>query len=138
MARGSDIETLCRNLIEQLGGELNWKWDERFDTALAEFEVADSERFHALLADHVGTVWDYSTIDSAPDIVRRLCSQFGNLMPGQLLFASDDDSGNVLFCAWWPWGNGVKVSIRVAPYQSDTSASSGDRRSSLLKRFFSI
>jgi hypothetical protein len=48
-----------------------------------------------------------------PDTVGVIKDDLGGLMAGQILFTSDPNRGVVLFCAWWPWGNGEKISIRI-------------------------
>ncbi len=42
-------------------------------------------------------------------------------MPGQLMFTSEPDRDILLCFAWWPWGNGSTISIRVAAYQKAMS-----------------
>ena len=70
-------------------------------------------------------------------ILHTIIDNFGGIMPGQLLFTSDPDGEALVFCAWWPWGNGETISIRLAPFylKPDSDKSQGARR---LKEWFGI
>jgi hypothetical protein len=59
-------------------------------------------------------VWDSSNIREAPDIVKMCSNRFGGLRSGQLLFTTGP-SQDVFICgAWWPWGDGRTISLRIA------------------------
>ena len=63
--------------------------------------------------------WDVSTLESAPPSVTSLVDDLGGLRPNQKLYTEDSDSKILVFAAWWPWGGGQKVSLRVsATFQS--------------------
>jgi hypothetical protein len=44
----------------------------------------------------------------------------------------------MLFCAWWPWGNGKTISIRMAPWKKETSVLEKGKQNEALKRCFGI
>ena len=111
----SDLENVCRELAGAFPGILSWQWDNRFETVLAEFGVDNEDRGRANLERYLDNIWDSSTIAEAPDIVQVIISHFGGLMSGQLCFASDPNLEAVIFCAWWPWGDGRTISIRFGP-----------------------
>ncbi|MFO0948275.1 MAG: hypothetical protein U1D30_20525 [Planctomycetota bacterium] len=62
----------------------------------------------------------------------------GGLDRGQILFACDPGQGPILFCGWWPWGNGVTISIRIGLF--DEAATDEDREAhrQLLQTWFSL
>ena len=92
---------------------LPWKWDHRFEALLAEFSVEKKDEFRAILERDFSNVWDRSNIREAPDIVQMCNNNFGGLRSGQLLFTTDQ-SQDVFICgAWWPWGNGETISLRI-------------------------
>jgi len=93
---------------------LSWGWDSRLETSLAEFKIGQQEEIRAILDRRLGCVWDCSTIATAPENVRAVVDYFGKLRPGQLFFATDPGRGWFVFCAWWPWGDGKTISLRVA------------------------
>jgi hypothetical protein len=116
-----DIDKVCRELSSAFQGTLTWKWDSRFETVLAEFGVDKKDNIRATLEQHLSAAWDSANVGNAPDTVRVIKDDLGGLMAGQILFTSDPNRGVVLFCAWWPWGNGEKISIRVGLWSKNLS-----------------
>jgi hypothetical protein len=111
----SEMENKCKELLGAFQDILSWKWDNRFEAALAEFDTADQDKVHATLRQHFNMAWDNSTIHKAPRTVQKVNGYLGKLRSGQLLFTSDTDRAAYIYCAWWPWGNGQTISIRIAP-----------------------
>jgi len=128
----TDIENVSRELVITFQKILSWKWDSYFDTLLAEFDVGDKDNIRVLLERFFGRTWDGSNIGKAPDLVQMINSHLGGLRPGQLLFTSDPSQDAIIFGAWWPWGNGKTVSIRIAPYYRKLSDS---EKAEQVKRF---
>jgi hypothetical protein len=111
----SGLENDCKELFSAFQGVLSWKWDSRFETVLAEFGARNKGSIRAILERYLSIAWDISNIGNAPDIVRAINSHLGGLRSGQLLFTSDPNRDAFIFCAWWPWGDGKTISIRIAP-----------------------
>lgn len=108
-------ETDCARFLEDmLLVGLSWSWDSRFQTTLSSFKTEEQYTISELLEKHLGTPWDNASLESAPDSIHQTLVRFGGLMSGQLFYARGlrDDDG-LVFCAWWPWGNGLTVSIRI-------------------------
>ena len=110
----SGMDKVLREIFGELGECLSWTWDERFETALAEFDASDRERIQGVLKRHLGIEWDKSNMKKAPDEIRDIAGNMGGLRPGQKLFTSDPGREVLIFCAWWPWGDGKTISIRMA------------------------
>ena len=110
------IESICMGFANTFQGKLTWKWDGRFGAVLATCRTENKDDVQLARKSYLKTIWDNSNTDDAPDVVLDAISYFGGLMPGQLLFISDLNQDILLCCAWWPWGDGETVSIRVAPY----------------------
>src|SRR5438067_1951240 len=102
----SDIENVCRELLNAFQGILSWKWDGRFETVLAEFGVDGKDSVRTVLQRHLSMLWDSSNIATGADIVRAINVRVASLRSGQFLFTSDPHPGALVFCAWWPWGDG--------------------------------
>jgi hypothetical protein len=134
----SDLENVCRELLRAFQGILSWKWDGRFETVLAEFAVENKETVRAILEQYLSVTWDSSNIANAPDIVRRINVRVGTLRSGQLLFTSDPNRDSFVFCAWWPWGDGKTISIRVAPSYKKLSGSGTTEKTQLFKGWFGV
>jgi hypothetical protein len=134
----SGPENVCRELSNAFQGVLAWKWDDRFQTVLAEFNVDNKERIHNSLERRLDRIWDSSNIEKAPVVLQTIISSFGGIMPGQLLFTSDPDQDALVFCAWWPWGSGETISIRLAPFYQKPFDSDRTEGTQWFKRWFGI
>jgi hypothetical protein len=137
-ANKSGLETTCTELWSAFRGILSWKWDSRFGAVLAEFGTGKKESIRAILERSLSITWQSSNIDTAPDVVREINNLLGGLRSGQLLFTSDPDRDAFIFCAWWPWGDGKAISIRLAPFYKKLSDSEKAEKSQLFKEGFGI
>jgi len=110
-----ELDNICKELLSAFQGMLSWQWDSRFETVLAEFDIANKDSVHAILDRYLRSTWDRSNIDKAPRTVKKVNIDLGKLRTGQMLFTSDTTRTAYIYCAWWPWGNGKTISIRFAP-----------------------
>ena len=110
----SDLEEVSGEFLNAFRGVLSWKWDHRFEAFLTEFSADKRDEFRSILERNFSNVWDSSNIREAPDVVKMCNNNFGGLRSGQLLF-NTDPSQDVFICgAWWPWGDGRTISLRIA------------------------
>jgi len=117
---------------------LSWKWDSRLEAVWAEFGADQKDEIRAILERFLPMPWDSSNIGKAPVIVRTINGHLGGLRPGQQLFTSDPKGDAFVFCAWWPWGDGKTISIRIAPFCKNLSDSDKAEKIQLLKGWFGI
>jgi hypothetical protein len=117
-SRGA-LEDKIQELLTCFRGVLDWKWDGRFRTALAEFPVDQKDAILGGLEQSLVSAWDSARVREAPTVVQEIARSLGGLMSGQLLLLTDPAQPALLFCAWWPWGNGQRVSIRLAPFNRE-------------------
>jgi hypothetical protein len=134
----SDVENVCGELVRAFQGVLSWQWDGRFETVLAEFGVDNKENVRAILERYLSMTWDNSNIATGPDSVRRINVRVGTLRSGQFLFTSDPKRDTFIFGAWWPWGNGETISLRVAPSYKKLSDSETVAKIQLFKGWFGV
>jgi hypothetical protein len=132
------LEKSCRQLISTLEKNLTWKWDDRFETVLAEFSVTDKEKMLLDLTRHMGKIWEPDQDTSPPKVVQTIIDCFGGLNPGQTLFTSDPDQDELLLCAWWPWGNGKTISIRLGVFADALSDQDNEELTSCFRSWFDI
>lgn len=132
------IESVCMELKGAFSGIVLWKWDSRFGTILSEFSTDNKDSVRKVLTQYFNIVWDNTVINKAPDIVRTINNHLGGLMPGQIFFTSDINQDIFIFCAWWPWGNGKTISIRIAPYFMKLSDSEKAEYMIVLKKLFGL
>ena len=137
-ANKSGLENDCKELLRGFQGSLAWKWDSRFETVLAEFGVNKKDSIRAILERYLKTTWDSSNIDNAPDNVRMINGRLGGLRSRQLLFTSDPRKDAFIFCAWWPWGDGETISIRLAPFYRELLDSEKAEKIQMFKGWFGI
>jgi hypothetical protein len=131
-------EKVCKELERAFQGGLSWKWDSRFETVLAEFAVKKKDNVRTTLERYLRMTWDGANIANAPDPVRAINNRLGGLRSGQLLFTSDPSGETFIFCAWWPWGDGKTLSIRIAPWYQNDSESERAEKGRLLKGWFGM
>ena len=135
---GTGLENYYKKLSSSFQGVLSWKWDSRSETVLAEFGTGKKDNIRAILERSLPVAWDSSNISKAPDIVQKINSHLGWLWPGQQLFTSDLKGDALIFCAWWPWGYGKTISIRIAPFYQKLSGPEKAEKIQLLKGWFGI
>ncbi len=111
----SELENNCKELLSAFKGVLSWQWDSRFEAVLAEFSVNNKDSIRAILDRYLIDTWGSSNIDKAPRTVKKVNIYLGKLRSGQFLFTSDTTHTAYIYCAWWPWGDGKNISIRIAP-----------------------
>jgi len=135
----SDVAKTLESEIEELAvsfeNVVEWQWDGRFKTPLAEFPIDRKGEILELLEKHLVSRWDASSVVEAPEVVREILKTLGGLMSGQLLLLSNLEGPAFLFCAWWPWGNGQKVSIRIGAFGE---ASEKEALTQVLKDRFGV
>ena len=134
----SDLENVCRELLSAFQGIFSWKWDSWVESVLAEFGVDNKDSIRAILERCLSSTWNSSNIGNAPAIVQLINSNLGGLRSGQLLFTSDPSQDAIIFCAWWPWGDGKTISIRIAPLYMKLLDSEKAEQIQLFKRWFEI
>ena len=91
-----------------------WSWDTRFNCPTAIVEGDERESTLAFLRRELPNVYDHTTRASLPGSVAEMVEATGGLRPGQCVIADDGRDGVYRFALWWPWTNGVTVSIRLA------------------------
>jgi len=131
-------ENICKGLSQAFQGLLSWKWDGRLEAVLAEFAAKKKEAIRPILEKYLPVLWTGPTIAGAPGPVREVNARLGGLREGQLFFSSGPGEGAFVYCAWWPWGDGKTISVRIASFSPDERAAEKDERSRRLKSWFGI
>lgn len=102
----------CQALASKSQGSLNWERDARFGCMAAAFDAKRAKQVRAWVREVAQVEWTHEEIASAPEQVQRVATRFG-LRMGQALFTSIPDGVELLYAAWWPWGGGQRISLRV-------------------------
>jgi len=128
----SDLKEACGELLADFDDVLSWKWDKNFGAFMAEFSAESQDEVRSILERHFSQEWDIKSIRKAPDIVRTGAGEFGDMRSGQLLFTSDPEGNVLILAAWWPWGDGEVVSLRIA---SPAKESHYSEKTGIFQRF---
>ncbi len=134
----SRLENSCRKLKESLNDQLTWKWDERFGTVLAEFNVNDKELIHKIIKIHMGVTFSEDNSGDASAVAKLVIDYFGGLNSGQLMYMSDPDKEDLILCAWWPWGNGSTISIRLGVFADSLNDEDNAELTQMLRQWFDL
>jgi len=134
----SDIEKTCKQIFHDFRGVLSWKWDNWVGSFLSVFNTEIEKDIRVSLEKSLPLFWDSSTIQTAPQIVQTLDNHLGGLRPTQLLFTSPLSNDAFVFCAWWPWGSGMSISLRIAPFNENLPKSEEDVLMEQLKMLAKI
>ncbi len=134
----SRLEKSCRDLVKAFENRLTWKWDERFETVLAEFSVKDKESVSHIIKIQMGDIWDRDNSGNAPEVVKMAIGYFGGLSQGQQLFTSDPAGDDLVLCAWWPWGNGETISIRLGVFADSLNENENEELTRVFKTWFNL
>lgn len=116
MSDGSHLDsarTACDAIAHSADTSLPWEWDGRFGTAMAAFGADQLPVVQGVLGPHFQHTWSAAEIGKAPERVTALAGRLGGLRGGQVLWVSAAEADVMLFCAWWPWGDGARISIRI-------------------------
>lgn len=133
-----EAEEICTSLLADLGEDLRWQWDDRFRAALTQFDSDQKDDIQNTLHQHLALTWESGSLKGAPDSVKATIASVGGLQSGQMLLTSEVNSDEFVYCAWWPWGNGETISIRVAPSWLATSEDDQAQTVDLVKSWFGI
>lgn len=106
-------------LREALENQLEWSWDDYHQALLAEFSVDHENAIFLTLLQHFPFQWDKKSIKKAPPLLRHRASRFAELNKTQKLLTLDESGDQEIMVAWWPWGHGATISVRV--FRADTS-----------------
>lgn len=135
---GGTTKPICRDLAAALSADLAWKWDGRFGTVLAEFPLESKASVLEILDRYMVDRWDSVSIEDAPEAAKKVKAHLGGLMAGQLLLLSDSKGDSLVYCAWWPWGNGLTISIRIGIFGGASDQDAKQAQADVLRSAFAV
>jgi oxalate decarboxylase/phosphoglucose isomerase-like protein (cupin superfamily) len=119
MNQEEQIQTYGKDVIEALSSMVKWKYDDFHKVMLAEFSVDKQDQVLFTLQQVLPINWDVKTIKKAPNEVKHYAGIFSKLVKQQRLFSTNIERHPIVMVAWWPWGHGATVSVRL--FLTDTS-----------------
>lgn len=132
------LENLSLEFAHAFNEPLEWQWDERFAAVLLHVDDQQKDKVVKILEGYLSDYWNILSDEKLPAPVKDLFRSFDGMHPEQLLFSSDTEQKEFLYCAWWPWKNGEKTSLRIALYMKDTPDNIKQQRQQQIKQWFAI
>jgi len=132
----AQIKAGCKELLHDFDGLISFAWDGGFNALLAEFPARKQDEVRNVLTRHLNLTWDRKSMRSAPAILKESAGELGDLRNNQLLFTTDPAASLLIFAAWWPWGNGERVSVRIAAPAAESAPAEETGIIAKLKGFF--
>lgn len=108
------LEQVCRKLVAATG--LSWEWEDRFGVMLAVVKGDQLRDVESKLSDAFDS--QFGGREDLPETPKQIADRLGGLRAGQQLFTTEPGATVVVYCAWWPWGGGSTVSLRVGQWSA--------------------
>ncbi|WP_158771157.1 hypothetical protein [Paraglaciecola sp. L1A13] len=129
-------ETIIRQrgaiIVDALNDVVKWKYDDFNRALLAEFSADKAQQVNAIVRQHFTVEWDVTNVKQAPNLMKHLAGKYARLSKKQKLYYPQQDERPDVMLAWWPWGHGATVSIRLFIVNQEPFVS----KKPLLKRIF--
>jgi hypothetical protein len=90
-----------------------WSWDSRVACVSSSFSVDLEQKNRALALSSMQTEYTSRSIATAPPALREICDRAGGLRSGQYVFMGPLVGRVFAYGLWWPWGDGMTISLRV-------------------------
>jgi hypothetical protein len=112
---GYNIEPLFEPLrrLRNDWPQRGWSWDSRVACVSSSFSVDLEQKNRALALASMATEYTSRTIVSAPPALRDICDRAGGIRSGQSAFVGAAVGRVFPYGLWWPWGDGMTISLRV-------------------------
>ena len=101
--------------VKKSFSEKAWDFDSRFNSLLIVFDHKWADPVMHTLDEEFTWRWDSKSIKKASKAMKKLVKSLYGIEPGQFIFADESDALEMaLYAAWWPWGNGETISLRIS------------------------
>lgn len=90
-----------------------WSWDGRLECIASSFSAMHEQKARAALAEAFPLVWNHTNLGRAPARIQTFAESTGGVRSGQAIMATDAPGGYTAYGLWWPWGDGVSISMRM-------------------------
>jgi hypothetical protein len=132
------FKQVCTSICSSVPTSYHWQWDTRFNVALVVIDKRDMPVVLPLISQKFNQTWNDANIDTAPSVIMDVINDNFGIQPGQILFNSDDKNDLILLAAWWPWGNGVNISLRIGLFQPKHEVIGPTEAEQFLREWFTI
>lgn len=118
----TEIEAKWSKLLAGGGDLFAWERDDRYCAVLAVFGTENLDKALKILVGVFGWGRAPEDLHSASGRLQGVVEALGGMRRGQIIFSFEPVDGPTLFCAWWPWGDGSRITIRVGLHAADGTA----------------
>lgn len=132
-----NLKSISKIIKKLYSSASKWSYDERFNTVLLTLdpETADTDK------DKISTcfqnIYDTETKNKASKPEQKLINSLSGINDSQMLFTSNEN-GIILYCAWWPWGDKSKVSLRMGLFSLDENLLNEAESITIIKDWFNV
>jgi hypothetical protein len=110
-----------------------WSWDGRLSCIASTFNVDVIPEARQAAALALPVEWNESNLRKAPALVHEIADVSGGVRSDQLVLTASPVSGVLAYGLWWPWGNGINLSLRVG-----LAGTASDRDQQRLRELFRV
>lgn len=118
MTKEEELRTHGKVVIDALAPIVKWKFNDVEQVMLAEFSVDKEKQVMSVLRQLLPYQLNAKSVKKAPDEIKHKAGGFAKLVKNQQLLSEDPSLNPKVMVAWWPWGHGATVSVRL--FLSDT------------------
>ena len=136
-----DINQFKKICLKVKGSFVNnaWDFDSRFNSLLIVFDSAIMNRIMHSLDDGFANRWDRVNIKKASRSIKKLVKTIYGIESGQFIFSEEnEDHDMALYAAWWPWGNGEQISLRISIFSPQKNLLSDNEIKEYLVEWFDL
>jgi hypothetical protein len=134
MTQEEQLQTYGKVVIDTLSPMVKWQYNDFHQVMLAEFSVDKQQQVMAALQQILPCRWDVQSIKKASGEIKHRAGFFAKLSKSQQLLSADLHTQPKYMVAWWPWGHGATVSVRL--FLTNTNAYQA--KTGLLQRFSAL
>jgi len=102
--------------LRRLRGEWpqrGWSWDSRVACISSSFTSDLETSNRALALQAMPTEYTSRSVATATPGLREICDKAGGLRSGQLFLVGAPVGRVFAYGLWWPWGDGMTISLRI-------------------------
>ncbi len=137
-ANMENFKNICHKIHQVIPEGSTRQWDEEYHVIRVMFEKENTDAILPLLVSIFSHEWNFSTIDHASTIIDEFVSSFFGLIPGQIVFTSDENTLPILFAVWWPWGDNKHISLRIGIFSKDNQSLAIEKIEKDLKEWLNV
>ncbi|MCP4138029.1 MAG: hypothetical protein GY754_44105 [bacterium] len=111
------FKKICTQVTVNVPPVYRWQWDRRLGVGFIAFAKEDLEVIFSAVTKAFDMKWDSSNYNTSA-FMPKLVDHLAGMSDLQLVFTSEGLEDAVVYAAWWPWGDGSNISLRVGLFRT--------------------